>query len=242
MIAAVLRRTLVDLWDNAVVIFALNIGLLGVSALILYPVSRVGGLAPFWLAPGLVATLWVGLGLWAGVSALVAQIAERRDLDRSALFPDVRFCGLLAFTLVGLAGAAMLLLQGGGVDNTLAVAEAICGGWLLLVAVELAAFSPAFALDRATSMRTRLAELVAIVLRYPLACVAITLLSVLGMAATVGLLPGPAGAGYLHLRSAGLMRIGLTGADTALAEATLAERQALRNRTPRNLLQPWRAP
>lgn len=243
MIAALLRRSLVDLWDNAVVCFGLNIALLSMAALFLYPISLTDALPPVLFAPAMVGAVWVGLVVLAAIAELVSQIAARADLDAPAMRPDLMFCLVLAFTLVGLGGAAVLLLLGAGAGSAQGVARAVGGGWLLLVVLELGALSPAFSLDRTAPLPRRFAELAGIVLRYPLSCFAVLLLSVLAMAATVGLLPGPAGAAYLYLRSGRLMRVGLNAANDPelLNDALHQERQRVANRTPRNLLQPWRA-
>jgi len=243
MIAALLRRSLVDLWDNAVFCFGLNIALLSLAALFLYPVSLTYALSPALFAPAMVITVWVGLMALAATAELVNQVAARADIDVSLMRPDWRFCLVLAFTLVGLGGAAMLLLLGAEAGSAQGVARAVGGGWLLLVVLELGAFSPAFALDRGGPLPRRFAELAGIVLRYPLPCLSVLALSILAMAATVGLLPGPAGAAYLYLRSGRMMRVGLNAAGDpdVIGDAIYQERLRVANRTPRNLLQPWRA-
>ncbi|MBM1633973.1 hypothetical protein JQV27_12800 [Sulfitobacter mediterraneus] len=242
MIAALLRRSLVDLWDNAVFCFGLNIAVLSLAALFLYPISLTYALSPVLFAPAMVVAVWFGLVALAATAELVNQVAARADINVSAMRPDWLFCLVLAFTLVGLGGAAMLLLLGADAGSAQGVARAVGGGWLILVVLELAVLSPAFALDRAAALPRRLAELAGIVLRYPLACFTILALSILAMAATVGLLPGPAGAAYLYLRSGRMMRVGLNAAGNPnpMTEAIHHERQRVANRTPRNLLQPWR--
>ena len=243
MIAALLRRSLVDLWDNAVFCFGLNIALLSLAALFLYPVSLTYALSPALFAPAMVVAVWVGLMALAATAELVNQVAARADIIASTMRPDWRFCLVLAFTLVGLGGAAMLLLLGAEAGSVQGVARAVSAGWLLLVVLELAALSPTFALDHTVPLPRRFAELAGIVLRYPLPCLSVLALSILAMAATVGLLPGPAGAAYLYLRSGRMMRLGLnaTGDPDLIGDAIHQERLRVANRTPRNLLQPWRA-
>lgn len=242
MITAVLRRTLVDLWDNAVVCFSLNIVLLGVIALLLYPMSLAAILPPIVFPPVVVAAVWATSVLLAATAGLVTQIAARADVHAVKCRPDLLFCFVLAFTVAGLAGLASLLLVDAGATHPMAVARSVGGAWLSLTALELLLLAPAFALDRDGSSLRRLTELVAIVMRFPLQCLVFVLAAAASLLATVGLLPGPAGAAYLFLRAGKMMRAGLVEDPFrgALGMAIDNERLTLKNRSPRSLLQPWR--
>lgn len=243
MIRAVLKRVAVDLWDNAVAVFALNLALLGLGATLLYGLSLAWRLAPAGFVAALVLTLWLGSMLLAAVAALVGEIAQRADLDPRAMRPDPLFCAGLAFTVAGLAGAGILLLTAEGGGGGPALARGIGGLWLCALAAQIFAFSPVFALDRGTPVVRRLMALMALAFAFPLRGLCLGLLSLALLAVTVGLLPGPAGIGYLFLR-AGRVLSRSAGADgkVARAAAVAEELRPLQNRNGRNLIQPWRGP
>ncbi len=248
MIAAAIRRTLVDLWDNAVAVFALNLALLCVTAILLYLVSRAVHWPPLLFVAALLAALMAALVLLSASAALIRQIAARSDIDPRAFVPDLRFCALVTLTLAGTIGSAVLLMGAASPATAFGVAAMIAGLWAAAVAVQLVVLTPALALDRELSAVAKLGWLAMLVLRFPLATIALAVLAGLSLAATVGLLPGPAGAAYLFLRAGRVLRVHLTSlqspADEAVAvrqAAVGAELRPLKNRTPRNLLQPWRA-
>lgn len=247
MISAVLRRTLVDLWDNAIVVFALNLALLCVGAIVLFAVSRAVHWPPLLFVVLLLAAMMAGLVLLAASAALVEQIAARSDIKPAALIPDLRFCALLTLALAGIVGLAALLISAAPGSPVLAVAAATGGLWLSVVAIQMVVMAPALALDTSQAALAKLGWMAMLVLRYPIATFFFAAMAVLSLAATVCLLPGPAGAGYLFLRAGRMMRVHLqalykptlngTGGEQA---AIAAEMRPLKNRTPRNLLQPWR--
>lgn len=246
MISAVLRRTLVDLWDNAIVVFALNLALLCVGGILLYAVSRAVQWPPLLFVALLLAAMMAGLMLLAASAALVEQIAMRADIKSKALIPDPAFCALLTLALAGIAGLAALLISATPVSPVLAVASATGGIWLSVVTIQIVVLSPALALDTSQSVTARLGWIAVLVLRFPIVTLLLAGLAILSLAATVGLLPGPAGAGYLFLRGGRMLRSHLGSLNnpaesgTAGQTAIAAELRPLKNRSPRNLLQPWR--
>lgn len=247
MIGAVIRRTLVDLWDNAVAVFALNLAVLGLAALVLYVLSLAQSAGPGVVMALLIAATGAGLALVAAMGGLVEQIAARADIEPRRLLPDLAFCFLAAPALCGMFALSGLLLEPQAGGSAFSVARVIGGLWLLLLPLQAMVIVPALALDRSRPALAKLAWLLMLMARFPLQATALVAFSAVAMVATVGLLPGPAGIAYLYLRAGRLMATGCDPArDRPLLsaeewnEALAAETQTLKNRTPRNLLQPWR--
>lgn len=247
MIGAAIRRSLVDLWDNAIVVFSLNLAFLCLTGLVLWLASLTLFLPSIITAAGfLLATALILMAL-VFAAGLIEQVALHADISLPAMMPDLGFTLAGAATSYGLIFMAGLLFDLAGPVSAISVARLVLGVWFLLVAVQTLVLVPALALDRSRSMALKLFWLMSLSLRFPVGPLLVGALSAAGLAATVGLLPGPAGAAYLFLRTGRLMtarfdpmrdRLELT--QDELAALLVAETRTLRNRTPRNLLQPWR--
>ncbi len=245
MLGLVLRKSLVDIWDGLVLLFAGNLVVLGLATFLVHGLeiaARAGPAALGLAAPAAAAILAMALAAYA---MLVAQWVRHRQVDLATLAraarPVILPAGLLALPLAGLAiGAAAAIGHLAGLGTVAAAAAAAilaalaAGGGLfalfLLPAVDAAPDIPLW---------RRAALMVFDNLGYALL---VALLAGALAILTAGLLPG-VGGGLVLLRNATILRLrrypGPRRPDwPALLEPEIRQMQ---RRPWKSLLLPWRS-
>ncbi len=246
MLGLLLKRTFIEIWDHAVLVFLLNLALLGlVFGLVM---GLVGLGSP---SPTITALLLLGGGgivLWALLAGhrLLDRVVARAEAGRWwRAKGDIAATGLVPAFLAGLLALALLLgdlsLGRGG---PLGIAMLVLAFWLLLLWLELALLVVPAIVEAKGRPLVAGRFLVLLVMDNPWFSLALVMIALPALVLGLGLLPGPFG--LLRLAGNGLaMRLrrysGDPGGPPDWTVLLAAERERQDRRRAISVLQPWRS-
>lgn len=207
MLRVLIRSVVLDIWENAVVVGAINALWIVLAFIAVLLWTGFGASAPN-LGLALLAPLLAVLAAIAAPAGLFLDLLSRHDLPppRDLLAEAARsFGSAFVFALGGLGGGSALALlfdTAGEIAPALAVAKLVLAVWLGLLVAQWFFFAAAMTSGATVSLLEPARRAAALVLARPVYCLVVLVLGVVFAATAVILLPGPGAASLLFRRAA----------------------------------------
>ncbi len=245
MLGLLLRKTTIEIWDHAVLVFLLNLVLLSLVLAMVLGLLALGPLSPLAMTLLLLGAGGIAFQALLAGQRLLNRIVAHREPGRWWHEPGDGALALLALApLAGLLALALLLGDTAlGLGGLAGIAGLTTAFWLFVVWLQLAFLVVPAILDAEGRPGLVVRWLALLVFDNPWFSLALIAIALPALVLGLGLLPGPFG---LLLLATNALRLRLRRYAQGDFErpdwATLlaAERERLDRRRPISVLQPWR--